>query len=40
LLIGQSENYYGAWLSGRVKGVPTDYAQVFSEAAWCSVACS
>ena len=37
LLIGQSENYCKAWLSGRVKGSPLDYAETFPEAAWRSV---
>lgn len=37
LLIGQSENYCRAWLSGRVKTKPTDFVQVFAEAAWRSV---
>lgn len=37
LLIGQSENYCRAWLSGRVKTAPADYVQVFAEAAWRSV---
>lgn len=37
LLIGQAENYCKAWLSGRVKGRPQDYADTFTEAAWRSV---
>jgi AcrR family transcriptional regulator len=37
LLIGQSENYCRAWLSGRVKTKPTDFVPVFTEAAWRSV---
>ena len=37
LLIGQAENYCKAWLSGRVKGSPLDYAATFTEAAWRSV---
>lgn len=37
LLIGQSENYCRAWLSGRVKTKPTDFVVVFSEAAWRAV---
>jgi len=37
LLIGQSENYCRAWLSQRVKSKPTEFANVFSEAAWRSV---
>lgn len=39
LLIGQSENYCRAWLSGRVKGAPLEHAEVFAEAAWRSVSC-
>lgn len=39
LLIGQSESYCRAWLSGRVKGAPTMHAEVFAEAAWRSVSC-
>jgi len=37
LLIGQAENYCKAWLAGRVKGRPLDYAGTFTEAAWRSV---
>jgi AcrR family transcriptional regulator len=37
LLIGQSENYCRAWLTGRVKGKPSDYAKIFAQAAWASV---
>lgn len=37
LIIGQSENYSRAWLSGRVKGAPTDHAAIFIEAAWRSI---
>lgn len=37
LLIGQSENYCRAWLSGRVKTKPTDFVAVFAEAAWRSI---
>jgi len=37
LLIGQSENYCRAWLSGRVKSKPSDFKKVFAEAAWRSV---
>lgn len=37
LLIGQSDNYCRAWLSGRVKSKPADFAKVFVEAAWRSV---
>ena len=38
LLIGQSENYCRAWLSGRVKGAPAEQAEVFAQAAWRAVA--
>ena len=38
LLIGQSENYCRAWLSGRVKGAPTEHAAILSDAAWRAVA--
>ena len=37
LLIGQAENYCKAWLSGRVKGSPLDYAETFTDAAWLSI---
>ncbi len=37
LLVGQSENYCRAWLSGRVQGKPTGYASIFIEAAWRSI---
>lgn len=37
LLIGQSDNYCRAWLSERVKSKPTDFTEVFIEAAWRSV---
>lgn len=37
LLIGQSDNYCRAWLSGRVKSKPTDFVDVFVDAAWRSV---
>lgn len=37
LLVGQSENYCRAWLSGRVQGKPTDYTPIFVEAAWRSI---
>ena len=40
LLIGQAENYCKAWLSGRVKGNPLDYAETFTDAAWRSVGVS
>jgi AcrR family transcriptional regulator len=38
LIIGQSENYCRAWLSGRVKTSPQQYREMLAEAAWCSVA--
>lgn len=38
LLIGQSENYSRAWLSGRVAARPTGYQDIFAEAAWLSIA--
>lgn len=38
LLIGPSENYCRAWLSGRVKAEPIDYAAIFADAAWRVVA--
>lgn len=38
LLIGPSENFCRAWLTGRVKGKPTDYADVFADAAWRALA--
>lgn len=38
LLVGPSENYCRAWLSGRVKTRPADNARVFAEAAWRSIA--
>ena len=37
LLVGQSENYCRAWLSGRVQGKPTDYTHIFVDAAWGSI---
>lgn len=37
LLIGQPDNYCRAWLAGRVKSKPSDFVQVFAEAAWRSV---
>lgn len=40
LLIGQSENYCRAWLSERVKTKPSEFANVFSEAAWRSIGVS
>jgi AcrR family transcriptional regulator len=38
LLIGQSENYCRAWLSGRVTTPPNEHIHVFSDAAWRSIA--
>lgn len=38
LLIGQSENYCRAWLSGRVKTSPNEHAGIFADAAWRSIA--
>lgn len=38
LIIGQSENYCRAWLSGRVKTSPRQYRELLAEAAWRSVA--
>ncbi|SDW28734.1 TetR/AcrR family transcriptional regulator [Marinobacter mobilis] len=38
LLLGQSENYCRAWLSGRVKTPPKEHAKAFAEAAWRSLA--
>lgn len=38
LLIGPSENYCRAWLSGRVKGAPTQHSAIFVDAAWRAVA--
>ncbi len=37
LLIGQSDSYCRAWLSGRVKSKPSDFVQVFVDSAWRSV---
>lgn len=37
LIIGQSENYSRAWLSGRVKATPAQYRAMLAEAAWASV---
>ena len=37
LLIGASENYCRAWLSGRVKQSPEVYRQQLAQAAWLSV---
>lgn len=38
LLVGQSENYCRAWLSGRVRSAPSTYADIFTDSAWRSVA--
>ncbi len=38
LLIGQSENYCRAWLSGRVKTSPLEHVGIFADAAWRSIA--
>lgn len=38
LIIGQSESYCRAWLSGRVKASPHEYRDKLAEAAWRSVA--
>lgn len=38
LLLGQSENYCRAWLSGRVPTPPSDHASVFADGAWRSLA--
>ena len=38
LIIGQSENYCRAWLSGRVKTSPIEHIDVFANAAWRSIA--
>ncbi|WP_248483171.1 TetR/AcrR family transcriptional regulator [Pseudomonas sp. CYM-20-01] len=37
LIIGAAENYARAWLSGRVKNSPNDYAQLLAQAAWASI---
>lgn len=37
LIIGQSENYCRAWLSGRTSTPPTAYREMLAEAAWRSV---
>lgn len=37
LLIGPSENYCRAWLSGRVSESPITYAKILAEAAWRAV---
>lgn len=38
LLIGPSESYCRAWLSGHVKASPAQHVALFTEAAWRSVA--
>ena len=37
LIIGPSENYCRAWLSGRVKTSPQEYRKEFAESAWRSL---
>lgn len=37
LIIGPSENYCRAWLSGRVKTSPLQYREEFAESAWRSL---
>lgn len=37
LIVGQSENYCRAWLSGRVKAPPVKYRDELATAAWRSV---
>ena len=37
LIIGSAESYARAWLSGRVKKSPKDYAQLLAQAAWASI---
>ncbi len=37
LIIGQSENYARAWLSGRVSGAPNYYREQLARAAWASL---
>ena len=37
LLVGASENYCRAWLSGRVSAEPVSHASVFVDAAWRSI---
>ena len=37
LIIGAAESYARAWLSGRVKKSPNDYAQLLAQAAWASI---
>lgn len=38
LLVGQSENYCRAWLSGRVRTEPSSHGPVFADAAWRAIA--
>ena len=38
LLIGQSENYCRAWLSGRVATSPKEFVSILADAAWRSIA--
>lgn len=38
LIIGQSENYCKAWLSRRVRTIPSSYKEQFADAAWRSIA--
>ena len=37
LIIGAAQSYSRAWLSGRVKKSPSEYADVLAEAAWRSI---
>ena len=37
LIIGAAESYARAWLSGRVKSSPKDYASLLAQAAWASI---
>ncbi|MFZ2288435.1 MAG: TetR/AcrR family transcriptional regulator [Halopseudomonas yangmingensis] len=39
LIIGQSESYCRAWLSGRATTAPSAYREQLAEAAWHSVSC-
>lgn len=38
LIIGQSDSYCRAWLSGRVKSSPKAYREMLADAAWRSIA--
>lgn len=40
LLIGPSENYCRAWLSGRVKTRPSEHRALLAEATWAAVSAS